>query len=120
MPQTRGLRHLCQVMRMEISTEHFRHLNDEVPHFHGTIGSWDTFPIRVFCSRGRYQPKHKNAVAKFQGITTHMGLFAYVSGPHPGQMSDTTLAQKWLPHAVGRTMFNIANLFARTLYCHRP
>ena len=94
---TRGLRHLCQVMRTEISPDHFRHPNNEVPHFPGTIGSWDTFPIRVFSGRGRYQPKYKNAVVKFQGITTHMGLFAYVSGPHPGQMSDTTLARKYRP-----------------------
>ena len=54
---TRGLRHLCQVMRTEISPDHFRHPNNEVPHFPGTIGSWDTFPIRVFSGRGRYQPK---------------------------------------------------------------
>ena len=94
---TRGLRHLCQVMRTEISPDHFRHPNNEVPHFPGAIGSWDTFPIRVFSGRGRYQPKYKNAVVKCQGITTHMGLFAYVSGPHPGQMSDTTLARKYRP-----------------------
>ena len=42
-------------------------------------------------------PKYKNAVVKFEGITTHMGLFAYVSGPHLGRMSDTTLAQKYRP-----------------------
>ena len=62
---TRGLRHLCQVMRTEISPDHFRHPNNEVPHFPGTIGSWDTFPIRVFSGRGRYRPKCKNAVVKF-------------------------------------------------------
>ena len=46
----RGLRHLSAVMR-EVDTIHLRHRNNSVPHFPGSQGSWDTFPIRIRISR---------------------------------------------------------------------
>ena len=92
-----GLRNLDEVM-VEIDEAHFRHKNNSVPHFPFTIGSWDTFPILVPSGKGRFQPKYKASVVKFQGITNHLGLFAFISGPHPGAMSDTTLARMYRPN----------------------
>ena len=84
------------VMR-EVDTVHLRHRNNSVPHFLGSQGSWDTFPIHVQQGQGRFQPKYKKAVVKFQVIISHIGSIAFVSGPHPGAMSDTTLARIYRP-----------------------
>ena len=45
----------------------------------------------------RYQPKYKANVAKFNCIVSNQGYIAFISGPHPGAMSDTTLARLYRP-----------------------
>lgn len=90
------LKHLSDHM-VELSMAHLHHPNNSVPHFPFTLGSWDTFPIFVRHGRGRYQPKYKAPVVKFQGITSHLGFIGFISGPHPGAMSDTTLARLYRP-----------------------
>lgn len=57
----------------------------------------DTVPIRSYQSSGRYQPKYESPVLKFQGMVNHIGLICFVSGPHLGSMSDTTLARLHRP-----------------------
>ena len=91
----RGLQHFSSVMT-EVYMQRLRHKNNSVPHFPFSIGSWDTFPVVVICSH--FQPKYKKFVVKLQSITSHLGAAAYISGPHPGAMSDTTLARKYIPH----------------------
>ena len=91
-----GLSRLSEVMA-EIDMCHLRHENNSVPHFPFTMGSWDTFPAIVRQSKGRYQPKYKAHVVKFQAITSHLGFICFLSGPHPGAMSDTTLARVYRP-----------------------
>ena len=52
-----------------------------------------TFPVQTLSGPGRYHPKYQCHCVKFNAILTLTGLFAYVSGPHPGAMSDTTIAR---------------------------
>jgi hypothetical protein len=92
------MRHLFAVM-VEVSAVHFDHPNNHTPHFpQDVLGSWDTFPIFCKAASNTYQPKYKHHVVKFQGIINHLGFFCFVSGPHPGAMSDTTLARLYRPH----------------------
>jgi hypothetical protein len=87
---------LLALRMTEIDAIHLDHPNNHTPHFpEGVVGSIDTFPVFVQCGANRYQPKYKHYVVKFQGVTNHLGFFAYLSGPHPGAMSDTTLARIW-------------------------
>ena len=44
---------------------HLWHKNNGVPHFPHSIGRWDTFPIKVFQGRTRFEPKSKKAVIRF-------------------------------------------------------
>lgn len=82
----------------EISMDHAKHPNNHIPHFPvHCLGSIDTFPIFVHRGRSRYQPKYAGNVAKFQAICSHLGMFCFLSGPHPGAMSDTTLARVYRP-----------------------
>ena len=90
------LEYLFGVM-VEISADHLDHPNNSCPHFPDTDGGWDTFPIFVLSGAHLYQPKYKHSVVKFNAIVTHLGLCAYISGPHPGAMSDTTIARKYRP-----------------------
>ena len=81
-----GVQHLVRAM-VEISPEHLLHPSNHIPHFPGQcVGSVDTFPVHVACGPSRYQPKYAGNVAKFQAFVTHLGLYAYLSGPHPGAM----------------------------------
>ena len=92
-----GLQHLAAVMA-EISVTHLQHKNNCVSHFpKGVYAAWDTFPIVVQHGPHRYQPKYKGYVTKWQGIVSFLGMFAVVSGPHPGAFSDTTLARHCRP-----------------------
>eukprot|EP00667_Euglena_gracilis_P016854 EG_transcript_17674 len=93
----RGIDHLATVM-VEISMEHLIHPNNHIPHFPKyVLGSLDTFPLVVENGPNRYQPKYKSCVVKFQGAVSNLGLLAFLSGPHPGAMSDTTLARNYVP-----------------------
>ena len=47
-----------------------------------------------------------------------MGLFAYASGPHPGQMSDTTLARKYRPLLHGSDTLLADLAYLSVPYCH--
>ena len=77
---------------------HLDHPNNCVPHFPPVCrGSIDTFPIFVDGGFGRYQPKYSGNVVKFQAIVSHQGLLAWLTGPHPGAMSDTTIARRCSP-----------------------
>ena len=77
---------------------HLAHENNDAPHFNrGVKGSWDTFPVRTLAGTRRYQPKYKSNCVKFNAIVTLQGLFAFVSGPHPGSMSDTVIARMYRP-----------------------
>ena len=94
----RGISFLFHSMQ-EISMEHALHPNNSVPHFPThCIGSIDTFPVRVHRGRSRYQPKYAGNVCKFQATCSHLGMFCFLSGPHPGAMSDTTLARLYRPN----------------------
>eukprot|EP00667_Euglena_gracilis_P029445 EG_transcript_39061 len=83
----------------EISEEHLLHCNNHVPHFPKNCpGSVDTVPIFVCQGPHRYQPKYSHSVVKFQCVVTHLGFLAFLSGPHPGAMSDTTLFRQYRPN----------------------
>ena len=84
---------------VEISPEHLLHPNNHLPHFPlDCVGSLDTFPIHIAQGPSRYQPKYAGNVAKFQAFLSHLGLYAYLSGPHPGAMSDATLSRLYRPN----------------------
>ena len=83
---------------VEISMDLLVHPNNNIPHFPQTcVGSIDTFPIETNSAPHFYQPKYKKSVVKFQAVVSHLGLLAFLTGPHPGAMSDTTLAKQYPP-----------------------
>ena len=83
---------------VEVNPCHLRHPNNAVPHFHpSVVGAWDTFPVQTLAGDRRYQPKYQCHCVKFNAVLTFQGLFAYLSGPHPGAESDTTLARTFRP-----------------------
>jgi hypothetical protein len=82
----------------EVNAGWLYHRNNVVPHFHSTVrGSWDTVPVWVLSAPHRYQPKYERNVVKYNVIVCHTGHIAYLSGGHPGAMSDTTLARSYIP-----------------------
>ena len=54
-------------------------------------------PVWVYKAKNRYQPKYERSVVKYNVVVSHTGHVVFVSGGHPGAMSDTTLARKYSP-----------------------
>ena len=83
---------------VEVSESHLTHPNNGAPHFNRSVrGSWDTFPVQTLAAPRRYQPKYGCYCVKFNAVVSFQGLFSYLSGPHPGSMSDTTIARMYRP-----------------------
>ena len=83
---------------VEVNEAHFSHPSNHVPHFpSNVVGGVDTFPIFSLEKKHRYQPKYKAAVLKMQAYVSHLGMFGFISGPHPGAASDTTTARRYHP-----------------------
>ena len=104
---------LCAHVLVSISELHFDHPKNHVPHFpRYVIGGVDTFPVLCKAARHRYQPKYKAYVVKFQAYVSHLGLFGFVSGPHPGACSDATLARRYHP-TPGHTYLAVVQIETR-------
>lgn len=101
MRRVREVVHFLAGAMIEVSPLHFFHRNNNIPHFPGALGSVDTFPIWVGDGPGRYAPKYKKPVLKFQIVSTHLGLVAHLTGPHLGSESDTTIFRMNPPPMVG-------------------
>ena len=59
--------------------------------------SLGVMPVWVYKAKNRYQPKYERSVVKYNVVVSHTGHVVFVSGGHPGAMSDTTLARKYSP-----------------------
>lgn len=81
----------------EVSSIHQDHPGNVIPFFPGCIGHVDTFPVRTYEGEGRYAPKYKSPVMKFQIVITNLGFVSFLSGPHHGSASDTTLCRTYPP-----------------------
>ena len=55
----------------------------------GILSQFLYFVVHIYTHL--YITKYEHSVVQFNAIVTHLGLCAYISGPHPGAMSDTTL-----------------------------
>lgn len=82
---------------VEVAPLHALHPNNGVQHFPGCLGSVDTYPVKVYDGHRRYAAKYKAPVMKFQVAITHLGFVMYLSGPHLGADSDTTIFRRFTP-----------------------
>ena len=86
---------------VEVTPLHALHVNNGLPHFPGCVGSVDTYPVKVYDGPHRYAPKYKAPVMKFQVATTNLGFVMFLSGPHIGSHSDTTIYRQFPPPLQG-------------------
>lgn len=58
----------------------------------------DTVPVACYGGITElYQPKYASPVFKMQVACDAMGRIVFISGPHPGSRSDSTLWKRWGP-----------------------
>ena len=58
--------------------------------------------MKVYAGDGLFAGKYKMSVVKFQLVCTNQGMVSYLSGPHKGRESDTTLFRLFPPPLRGR------------------
>ena len=71
--------------------------------FPNCVGSIDTFPVKVYAGNGLFAGKYKQSVVKFQLVVTNQGMVSYLSGPHRGRESDTTIYRQFPPPLLGNS-----------------
>jgi hypothetical protein len=105
---------------VEVTPMHFYHPANNVPHFPFCVGSVDTFPVWVEGGLGRYAPKYKLPVMKFQVVNTHLGQVAHLTGPHLGTESDTTIFRKYPPPNLGARYLLGDKAYISVPFCIAP
>lgn len=104
---------------VEITVDHFDHPGNHVPHFpEHVVGGVDTFPVFALGGPHRNQPKYKANVFKFQAYVSHLGFIGFLSGPHPGAFSDTTLARHYHPRGQRTYLADLA--YVSVPFCLPP